>query len=164
MARISFLIDSPLRDLQLVMRALPDEVRKQIPAHTKTAAEPIWKQETAQRSTSRLQIRVLSDSAKVGVTQRNVFLRSGAVGRLSSGTAVADLVRSAEFGANPDRPVQATSTKGKAFTRKLGPKFGPLNRHGNVVYPAAWQSLSRFASLWVQTTYRTVHEQIEKVN
>lgn len=163
MARISFLIDSPLRDLQLVMRALPDEVRKQIPIHTKSAAEPIWKQETAQRATSRLQVRVLSDSAKVGVTQRNVILRSGAVGRLSSGTAVSDLVRSAEFGANPDRPVSVTNRKGTQFTRRLGPKFGPLNRHGNVVYPAAWASLSRFGALWIQTTYRTVHEQIEKV-
>lgn len=163
MARISFLIDSPLKDLQLVMRALPDEVRKQIPAHTKTAAEPIWKQETAQRSTSRLQVRVLSDSARVGVTQRNVLLRSGGQGRLSSGTAVSDLVRSAEFGANPERPVTARSRKGKTYTRRMGHKFGNLNRHGNVVYPAAWASLSRFGSLWIQTTYRTVHEQIEKV-
>lgn len=161
--RVSLLIESPLRDLQLVMRALPAEVRKQIGIHTKTAAQPMWKRELSQRTMSRLQVRAIADSGVVGVTSRNVMLRAGATGRLSTGTPVRLVAKAAEFGAMESRPVRTRSGKGTAYTRRMGPTFGPPNRKGNTFYPAAWESVSLMGSLWIQTTIRTTAEQIEKV-
>lgn len=162
--RISLLLDSPLRDLAVAYRVVPADVRKQVNAATKSAAEPIWKQETAERGTTRIQQRVLVDSARVGVTNRNVFLRSGAVGKLSSGVPVERLATAAEFGRPADAPIKSHSKKGTGYTRKTGSLFGPRTRKGNVVHPAASDSIPRFASLWIQTTIRTLHEAGEKVS
>ena len=161
--RISLLVDSPLRDLALAYKKVPTELRKQINKQTKSEAEPIWKQETAQQALSRIQHKVLVDSARVGVTNRNVFLRSGAVGKLRDGTPVERLATAAEFGRPSAAPIKSKSKTGKAYTRTTGPLFGPRNRKGNVVYPAARESIPRFASLWIQTTLRTLHEAGESV-
>lgn len=162
--RISLLIDSPLRDLQLAMRALPGDVRKEIGTHTKALAQPIWRREIAHRATTRLQTRALSDSATVGVTARNVLLRAGWNGRLSSGTPVRLVSRAAEFGANPDTPIRTRSRKGTPYNRRTGTAFGNgVNRHGHAFYPSAWESVSLFSSLWIQTAKRTTAEAIEKV-
>lgn len=164
MARISLLVDSPLRDLAVAYRTIPAELRKRINQHTKAAAAPIWKQETAERATTRIQQKVLVSSAKVGVTNRNVFLRSGGTGKLSNGTPVEKLATSAEFGRPAEAPIHAKSKNGKAYTRRTGSMFGARDRKGKVVFPAANASISRFAALWIQTTVRTLHEAGEKVN
>ena len=161
--RISLLIDSPLRDLALVYRAIPADVRKHINRETRTEAQPIWKQETAERATTRIQQRVLVDSAKVGVTNRNVFLRSGGTGRLRSGTPVVALASAAEFGRPAPTPIKSRSKNGKPYTRTTGAAFGIRQNKGNVVHPAASASIPRFASLWIQTTLRSLHEAAEKV-
>lgn len=145
----------------LALRAAPAEVRKEVGVHTKRAAEPIWFEETRGRADSRLQQRALVDSARVGVTARNVFLRSGSVGKLSSGTPVSVVSSAAEFGANPSKRVATTSKKGKAYTRRLGNVFGSPRRGGHVVYPAARESIPRFASLWIQTARRTLFDALE---
>lgn len=160
--RISLLLDSPLRDMLIAVRSVPAEVRKQINAATKTAAEPIWFEEVRGRAGTRLQQRALVNSARVGVQSRNVFLRSGTVGRLSSGTPVSALSAAAEFGANPNKEIQQRSRKGRVYTRRLGLAFLSPTRGGKVVYPAARDSIPRFASLWIQTTVRTLMEALEK--
>lgn len=161
--RISLLVDSPLRDLAVAYRTIPAELRKQINRHTKSEAQPIWKAETRERAVTRIQQRVLVDSAKVGVTNRNVLLRSGATGKLRSGTPVINLASAAEFGRPAAAPVQSRSKRGKTYTRTTGSLFGERDRRGKVVFPAASASISRFASLWIQTTVRTLHEAGEKV-
>jgi hypothetical protein len=162
--RISLLIDSPLRDFQLAMRGLPAEVRTEIGKHTKAQAQPLWRREIAHRASTRLQIRALSDSAAVGVTARNVLLRAGWTGRLSTGTPVRLVSRAAEFGANPNTPIRTKSRTGKPYTRRTGTAFGNgVNRHGHTFYPSAWESVSLFASLWIQTAKRTTAERIESV-
>lgn len=161
---ISLLVDSPLRDLAFAMREVPTELKKQISTHTKANAEPIWKEETRDRAATRLQQKTLVSSARVGVTARNVFLRSGAVGRLSSGTPVSVLAGPAEFGMNPSTVVQQRSRKGKTYTRRAGDAFGVNRRQGNVVYPAANASIPRFASLWIQTAHRCLYDADEKVS
>lgn len=153
--RISLNIDSPLRSMLLAMRTVPAEVRKQIAASTKRAALPIWTDETREGATTRLQQRVLVDSARVGVTQRNVFLRSGGTGKLRTGTPVSRLAAAAEFGIGPEKVVTSTSRKGTKYQRRMGNTF-PRRKGGNVVYPAARRSIPRFASLWVQTAVRTI--------
>ncbi|KNY07917.1 hypothetical protein [Microbacterium sp. GCS4] len=154
--RISLLVDSPLRDLAIVYRVVPAKTRKQINRATKGAAQPIWKTETAERATTRIQQRSLVDTAKVGVTNRNVFLRAG-------GGKYAALQSAAEFGRPIAAPIKSRSKRGKAYTRTTGSLFGDRERRGKVVFPASRASISRFASLWIQTTIRTLHEAEEKV-
>lgn len=161
--RISLLVDSPLRALAVVYRGAPADARKHINRETKSEGQPIWKQETAERATTRIQQKVLVNSARVGVTNRNVFLRSGAVGRLKSGTPVIDIASAAEFGRPPGTPVSTRSKNGTAYKRKTGAMFGARNRRGNVVHPAASASIKRLASLWVQTAFRSLYEAGEKV-
>lgn len=159
--RISLLVDSPLRDLVIAMREVPAEVRKRINSHTKSEAEPIWFDEMRGRASNRLQQRSLVDSARVGVTARNVFLRSGAVGSLSSGTPASVIANPAEYGANPNRQVRQRSRKGKTYTRRMGGAFGAPTRRGNVFNPAAAASITRVASLWIQTYRRVVFDKLD---
>lgn len=160
---ISLLIDSPLRDLALAMRAVPGDIKKEIGVQTKKAGKPIWFEETRGRADTRIQQRVLVDSADVSVTARNITFKSGGKGRLRSGTPIPRLARSAEFGMNPTKPITQKSKKGKEYTRAAGNAFGPNRRAGNVAYPAARDAIPRVASLWVQTARRTIHEAIEEV-
>ncbi|AZS40046.1 hypothetical protein CVS54_01368 [Microbacterium oxydans] len=161
---ISLLIDSPLRDLALAMRAVPTDVKKEIGSQTKKAGKPIWFEETRGRAATRIQQRVLVNSADVSVTARNITFKAGGKGRLSSGTEVPRLARSAEFGMNPGKQIASKSKKGKAYTRSAGNAFGPNRRAGNVAYPAAREAIPRVASLWVQTARRSIHEAIEEVS
>lgn len=160
---ISLLIDSPLRDLALAMRAVPTDIKKEIGSQTKKAAKPIWFEETRGRAQTRVQQRVLVNSSDVSVTARNVTLKAGGKGRLSSGTPVERLARAAEFGMNASKPITQKSKKGKQYTRTAGSTFGPNRRGGYVAYPAAREAIPRLASLWVQTARRTIHERIEEV-
>ena len=160
---ISLLVDSPLRTLAHAMRGLDTEVKKQIGAATKKAALPIWQETTRGQVTTRLQSR-LADSARVGVTTQNVFLRAGTTGVSRIKTRRGVLAKAIEFGASPDSTVQTRSRRGTPYKRRMGRGFGLPRRRGYVAHPAAAESISRFASLWVQTARRTIHETVEKVN
>lgn len=160
--RISLLIDSPLSVLMHAMQGLDSDVRREIAAQTKTVVGPIWAEETRMRPASRLQSR-LAQSATVGVTQQNVFLRAGGVGKLSSGTGISTLALAIEFGANPNKQITTHSRKGRQYKRRLGPAFGGPRRGGHVAYPAATQAIPRIAALWIQTAVRTIHETIEDI-
>lgn len=159
--RISLLVDSPLRDMLLAARSLPADVRKEIATQTKKAAEPIWLAETRERAATRLQQKALVSSARVGVTQRNVFLRSGSVGKLSDGTPVSLIAKAAEYGGNPARKITQRSRKGKKYTRRMGGVFSAPRRGGYVFNPSARDSMARFQSLWVQTATRTALDKLE---
>lgn len=159
--RISLLIDSPLRDLLVALRAVPAEARKQVTTHTRKTSEPIWFEETRERATTRLQQRALVNSARVGVATRNIYLRSGAVGKLSSGTPVSTVAFGAEFGANPDKKVTQRSRKGERYTRRLGNAFGAPRRGGNVVYRAAKDAIPRITSVAIQSAYRALLDAVD---
>lgn len=160
--RISLLVDSPLRTVIAAMSGLDAEVRKQIQNATKAAGLPIWQESTRAQASTRMQVR-LADSARVGVTARNVVLRAGAVGTLSSGAPLSRIAKAIEFGAHPDTPIKTRSRTGTPYTRRLGRGFRLPRSRGYVAHPAAAESaIRRLASLLVQTTVRTVHEQIEK--
>nr|WP_315266025.1 hypothetical protein [Microbacterium lemovicicum] len=159
---ISLLIDSPLRDLANSLRVVGPDIRTQINSATKSAAEPIWTQETQGRAVTKLQNNLLANSARVGVTSRNVLLRSG--GLRFKGKSGDSMTGATEFGGGANKLITTKSRGGKVYKRRLGSVFGPRYRNGAVVYPAASDSIPRFASLWVQTARRTIHEAIEKVN
>lgn len=159
--RISLLIDSPLRDLLIALRAVPAEARKNITAHMRKNSEPIWFEETRGRAATRLQQRALVDTARVGVATRNIYLRSGAVGKLSSGAAVPTVAFGAEFGGNPSKMITQRSRKGKKYTRRLGNAFGAPRRGGNVVYPAAREAIPRIASVAIQSARRALFDALD---
>lgn len=154
--RISLLVDSPLRDLLIALRAVPAEARKSVTTYTRKEAEPIWFEETRDRAGTKLQQKALVNTARVGVATRNIYLRSGGVGKLSSGTPVPTVAFGAEFGGNPDKQIEQRSRKGKPYKRRLGNVFGAPRRGGNVVYPAARASIPRIASVAIQSAYRAL--------
>lgn len=159
--RISLLIDSPFRDMLIVLAAVPKDAGRTAMKYARNAAKPIWKEETAGRALSRIQQRVLVDSSRVGVTTRNVFLRAGGTGRLKSGTSVADLRVAAEFGMDPATKVPTRSRSGNVYPRRIGPMFGPRNRSGNVFYPAVKDAIPRVTSVIVQSFRRSLLDALE---
>lgn len=162
--RISLLIDSPLRDMLIALRAVPAEARKNVTAYMRKNSEPIWFEETRERATTRLQQRALVNTARVGVATRNIYLRSGGIGKLSSGTAVSTVAFGAEFGANPGKEITQRSRKGKQYKRRLGNVFGAPRRGGNVVYPAARDAIPRIASVAIQSAYRALLDALDGKN
>lgn len=156
--RISLNVDSPLRSMLIAMRTVPADVPKQVAVQTKKAGQPIWEEEIREGADTRLRQRVLVDSARVGVTQRNVFLRSGGVGTLRSGTPVIALAQAVEFGVGADKKVTTRSRAGKTYTRRMGTAFP---RKHLVFTPAVSRSIVRFASLWIQTAVRTLLDRFE---
>lgn len=161
---ISLLVDSPLRDLALVMREVPTGVKRQISAQTKKAAKPIWLDEVRSRTSTRIQTRVILETSDVSVTARNVTLKVTGRGVLAkTGTPRVKLLTAAEHGINPTARIRTKSRKGTKYKRAAGATFGANNRAGYVAGPSASNSIPRLASLWVQTAVREIHEAIEKV-
>lgn len=160
--RISLLIDSPLSTLIKVLREFPTELKREIGKQTKKVAQPIWSESVHATATTRRGVRA-ADTARVGVTAENVFLRAGLGGKLSSGTGISQIILGEEFGADPKTEIKTTSVKGKRYKRRLGRNFRLPRRGGYIFYPASSAAFKRIFSLWVQTAYRTMHETIEKV-
>lgn len=160
--RISVLVSKDLQTLLSAVQELPKEVAAQVRKFTKADAEPIWQESVRGHVVTRLQTRALSDTARVAVSDSNVMLKSGGIGKLSSGLPISTIAQGVEFGANPAKQIQQRSRKGKTYTRRRGNVFGLPRSRGYVVYPAARDSIPRLASLWVQTTVRTIHETFEK--
>lgn len=144
------------------MSGLDKDVRSQIGRHTKAAAQPIWGEATRSQVTTRLQTR-LADSARAGVTTRNVFLRAGGTGKIGA-TPLSVIARAIEHGAHPDKMIATKSRTGNPYKRRMGSGFRLPRSRGYVAYPAASEAIPRIASLWVQTAVRTVHETVEKVS
>jgi len=159
--RISLLISKELQTLVLAMRELDKEVTKQIRAQTRTTVEPVWKEAVRSRVTTRLQTRVLSDTARAAVSDMNVTLRSANTGKLSSGAPTSSVWTGVELGGNT-RVATVTSPKGKSYQRHVTRQFPAARRKGYVVFPAAREVIPRIASLWVATVVRTTHEIFEK--
>lgn len=158
--RISLKIDSPLRDMLILLRNVPADAGKQALKHARSAAQPIWQEETRGRAATRLQQRALVDSARVGATGRNVILRSGGVGRLSSGTPVSDLRIAAEFGMSADKRIR-TTRKGTPYTRRVGNAFGGRAPRGKVFYPAVRDASARVTSVIIQTFRRALFDALD---
>jgi hypothetical protein len=165
--RISVWDSKEIQAILLAMRGLDRDLKKEIRKATKSVIEPVWKEAVRGEVTTRLETRVLSDTARVAVSDQNVMLKSAAVGRsLSGGYKPSELVGGAEFGADREakRSYGSVSVKGKSFNvknRRTNRQFRSRNTKGYVVYAAAAQVIPRIAALWVQTTVRTFHEKME---
>jgi len=150
------------------MRGLPTELASQINKSTKSVVGPVWAEIVRANVTNRFEARVLSDTATVAVSRKNVTLKAGGKGRaLAGGYAPPALYHLAEFGAmrSLTNSYTAVSSKGKRYQvndRHVYRQFRDRKPKGYVVYPAAAEIIPRIASLWVQTTLRTFHELMDK--
>lgn len=159
--RISLLVSHELRTLVQACKEAPREIAKQLRAHTKAVVGPVWQEAVRANVTTRLETRVLSDTATVAVSDANVTLKSATKGRLSSGTAAPLLAGPAEFGMEAGR-MPATSRRGKQYMRVTGLQFKFWRQRGYVVWPAAQRVIPRLASLWIQTWARGLYDALEK--
>ena len=163
MARISLLVSRDLATLVQAAWSLPAEVSKQLRAHTRRVAEPAFQGEMRERVGTRLEARVLLDTARVSVRDDNVTLKTAMVGNVH-GTPASELAGGSEFGGNADTEVSSHSRKGTAYKRRLGTVFRAPRRRGHVFFPSVQAFIPRAGALWFQTAYRTVAETFEKVS
>lgn len=163
MARISLLVSRDLAVLVQAARSLPAEVSKQFRAHTRRVVEPAFQEEMRDRAGTRLETRVLLDTARVSVSDTNVTLKTATIGKVG-GVPASVLAGATEFGANPERVVETKSRKGTRYKRRLGTAFRAPRRKGIVFHPAVQAFIPRAGALWFQTAYRTVAETFEKAS
>lgn len=166
--RINVFNSRELQGVILALGSMERELAKQIRAATRSMIAPEWQKAVAAEASTRLERRVLVDTARVTVSNQNVTLKSAGVGRaLAGGAKPVQLVAAAEFGANRahTKSYASSSPRGRRFTvhnRHTQRQLQPRKRTGRVVYPAAAKVIPRLASLWVQTTVRTFYEAIER--
>ena len=155
-AQISLLIDSPLRDLLLRLRGVDADARKQALSAARKDVGPIWQDELTPRAATKLQRIVLVDTARVGVTARDIQLKSATAGKLSTGTPASALATATEFGMSPGALIYTRSRKGKAFARRAGNTFAGRTKAGKVVFPSVDAAIPRITSLVIQTVTRSL--------
>lgn len=159
------------RELQAVIISLKGaekEVQAQVRKQTRGSIMPEWQKGIREHADTRMEHRVLADTARVTVSNQNVKLKAGGLQKkLSGGGRAVEIYAPTEFGTDRNHTMTytATSRKGKRYdvrNRHTRRQFKPLNRKGYAVYPTAADLIPRFASLWVQTTVRTMHEIFER--
>lgn len=168
--QISIFSSKELQAVLLAMRSLDKELAKELRKRTKDVVGPEWTKAVRENAQTRLEQRVLADTARVAVSNQNVMLKSASVGRkLPGGLLPKETAYAVEFGADrflpgQGRTYQSTSVRGKRFTvnnRNTVGQLRPRKKKGYVVYPAAAEVIPRLASLWVQTVMRGVYEAFE---
>ena len=176
MLRISAHSSRDIQTIVIAVKNVPRELRKQIRQHTRQMVAPEWTKAVGERATTRLEHRVLAQTARVAVSDRNVQLKSAQSVRPIAKRAGQDPLRpsenwaAVEFGADHGRQIsyrshRTSKTAGRQWfdvqNRHTTHQLRRRNRRGYVIYPAAANIIPRIASLWVQTTARTIHEAFE---
>ncbi len=163
--RISVLDSRQLLLVVTAMRGLDREARKHIRRVTKPVVQKEWQWGLAQRAETRLEHRVLVDTARVAVSDQNVTLKSaGSTRELTGGLAPSWGWAGVEYGADLKPSTYTRWTKrGRAvkITRTSGHQFKHRAKSGHVVFPTAADLIPRLASLWVQTWVRAFHDATE---
>lgn len=160
--RISVLVSKELQALLGAVRELPREVNQQIRKQTRPMVEPVWQESVRANVSDAPETRVLADTARAAVSDSNVMLRSGGIGKSKNGTPNYLRALPTEFGADRNATTSVTNRKGTTFQRHTKRQFKFPRSRGYVVYPAAREVIPRIASLWAQTAARAVHEMFEK--
>jgi hypothetical protein len=163
--RITVFGSKELQAVLLAVKTLDRDTRKQIRKHTQTMAAPEWQKAMAEQATTRLEHRVLVSTARVRVSDQNVTLTAATVGRaLSGGLSIKDQWHAVEYGAaDTEVTYQARNRQGTTYnvTRNTRAQLKVRKKAGYVVGPAAAAIIPRIASLWVQTTARTIYDKLE---
>jgi len=152
--RISAFESPELQATILAINGMDLELKTQIRKATRSITEPEWTRELNAHASTLMETRVLSQTARVTVSNQNITLKTGQLSRrMTGGSPLASLTPAVEFGANRNKV-----TKGRHTARQ----FKKRNRKGYVAMPAAADIIPRIASLWVQTVVRTFHEALDK--
>ncbi|MCR2785437.1 MULTISPECIES: hypothetical protein [unclassified Microbacterium] len=148
----------------LALRSVDKNIQKNVRDQTKRVAQPEWKKALAERANTRLEQRVLVDTAVVSVSNQNVRIQSAQKGRpLSGGLNPKTHYPPVEFGMKSKKATyDRRSPKGKTHkvTRTVGTQFKAPRREGPF-WLSAREMVPRMARLWVQTTVRTIAEALE---
>lgn len=150
----------------LAIKSLDKTLRKINRRETKRIAAPEWRKALAQHADTRLEHRVIVDTAVVTVSDQNVRIQSANKGRpLSGGLDPKADYHAVEFGADTSRTSTYTRRRKGTMHRvtrrtssSLKPRRWPT---GYVFFPTARLFIPRMASLWVQTTVRTIANALE---
>jgi len=142
--RISVFNSKELQGTILLLKGLPRDVATEIRKVNKAVIGPVWAEAVRGETQTALQVEVLANTTRVSVSDQNVVLSAGSVGRpLAGGGTPPELAAGTEFGSSRFK------------------QFGTRASKGKVVMVAAARVIPRIASLWVQTTIRTFYEKFE---
>ena len=163
--RLDALKSRELRATIFALRGIDKTIQKMVRVQTKAVVEPEWKKALAERADTRLEHRMLVDTAVISVSNQNVRIKSAGKGRaLSGGLHPKFDYPAAEFGVRHTRETYSrrnrSGTRHKV-TRVTGTAFKRRSKAGYVFYPAAREMIPRLASLWVQTTVHTIANALE---
>lgn len=163
--RISAFASRELRSVIETLPRLDRELRKEIRTRTRGMALQAWQGEVARQASTDLERGILVASARVRVSDQNVTLTAGTVGRkLSGGLSPKEDWHAIEYGANVrEATYTRRSTRGRQYqvTRRQNVGLPRRNKTGHVLGPAAERVVPRVAALWVQTTARTMFDALE---
>lgn len=141
------------------LRSVDKAIQAQVRKYTKAIAEPEWKKSIAERADSRIEHRVIVDTARVAVSNQNVRIQSANVGRpLSGGLNPKTDYAAVEFGAKPKKATYDRKGR-KGGTHKVTRTVNtglPQRRRKGPFYNAAENMIPRLARLWAQTTVKTI--------
>lgn len=164
MLRVSAYSSRSLLSVLRGLRNLDRETRKQTRQHLRPMVQQAWQAELAKRASTRLEQRVLVDTARTRVSDQNVRLTSASLSRsLSGGLKPSLSYAPVEFGALPSKTTYQRTRKGNAHqvTRNTTAQFKKPRRQGYVVYPTVANIVPRVLAMYVQTFARAIHEALE---
>jgi len=163
--RITVFGSKELQAVLLAVKTVNRDTRKEIRKHTQTMAAPEWQKAMGAKASTDLERRVLVSTARVRVSDQNVTLMAASVGRaLPGGLSIKDQWHAVEYGAaDTEVTYQARNRQGTTYnvTRNTRAQLKVRKKAGYVVGPAAAAIIPRIASLWVQTTARTIYDKLE---
>lgn len=166
---LRFIYDSKeLQAVVLAMRIVGPELRKELYQRSRDAIAPEWQDALSQRANTvypnQLAQKVLVKSARVNVTSRGVTLTAAkSQKKLSGGLTPKEGWPAVEFGASPKR-ANITARRGSKsynYKRTINTQFPKNVRKGLVAYPTGRKFIARYASLWIFTVARTLHDAVE---
>lgn len=163
---VKFVLDSPeLEAAILSLRIAGPELRKQIYARSRQVIAPEWQGALSEAAGgNRLAQKVIVESARVNVGTRGVNLTAAKGSRkLTGGFVPKENFAAVEFGASW-RVGNVNGRRGQTnykYERKLNTGFKPRRRKGYYAYPTGDKFIFRYASLWISTVARTLHDAVE---
>lgn len=139
----------------LGMRQAERQVRLDINKEARKVIGPQWVEALRGRSTTRTDIRILVQGARVAAGARQVTLKAATSKRPLSGGLVPSVNWPAqEFGMrNRKATMTTTSRKGNSYqvTKLIGSQFPNRRKNGRIAYDASSQIGTTLVGLWVRT-------------
>lgn len=158
-----------LRDLITTLAVIDKPIAAAARAQSRMVIQPEWQKGLREHSNTRMEVRAIAATGRAAVSDRNVLLEAGGIkGNFSGGFDPRQSIKAVEFGA--DRAAKKTySRKSKnggkhQVTRRTKAQFRLPRRGGYVAYPTAANLIPRIARLWIQTSVREIHEQLERIS